>query len=529
MPDKNKNATRTDITPISYGQLAILIAVFIAAISLRLYFAWQIVNPGHGDPAYYMSLAKNLASGQGFVIDYIWHFLTPWQSLTHYANDFWMPLTSVIISTFLILFGKSLLVALLPSMIFGAGLALVTYFWALHYTNSSRIASWSTVLCLFAPVLFKYSLITDSSIYYAFFAAIIFLLIAKTDRQPWLMMAASIFAGLAQLCRQDGVLLMLTLLIMIYFMPYERHLKLKIFFGSLILYLATLSPYFITNIIYTGRLFLSQTYVIAFVRSHDDIYSWGKDLSLGSYLHWGLANIVSSKLHAIVDNSVAVFRSFGREFIIIPILGLANLIFLRPFKTRPYYAWPPFVFFILVFLFYAFIATFPAQGGALFRTAMAIVPFAIILAVEFVIRYLNHKYISNSILLLILVAAIFGSVRFCSILAVSDRQMQNDLSDIGRIIRTEGNNNQEPIIMTRDPWEVNYTTGLRAVMIPNNDLNTIYYVAIKYHANYLLLPAPRKALQKIYDGQKSDPRFEFWRDIPNSDYRLFKIVTIGKS
>ena len=509
-------------------QLAILIVAFIAAVGLRLYYASQIVNPGHGDPAYYLSLAKNLASGQGFVIDYIWHFLAPWQSLTHYANDFWMPLTSVIISIFLIVLGKSIFVALLPSIIFGMALAAVTYFYALRSGNSARIAFWSAILCLFAPVLFKYSLITDSSIYYALFATIVFLALAKADKKPGLILVASIFAGLAQLSRQDGVLLMLTVLIVIIFMPYERPLKWKIFFGSLILYLATLSPYFITNIIYTGKPLVSKTYVAAFARTYDDIYSYGGDLSLGSYLHWGLANIALSKLYAIYSNIIAVFRSFGREIFVIPILCLANLIFLRPFKSQPFYIWPPIVFFGLVFIFYVFIATSTAQGGALFRTAMAMVPFTIILAVEFVIRYLNNKYISSIIMLLIVAAAIFGSVRFSSLMVTADKAMQNELTEIGSIIRTEGKNTQEPIIMTRNPWEVSYTTGLRSVMIPNNDLDTIYYVATKYHANYLLLPAPRKALENIYDGQTVDPRFEFWRAIPNSDYKLYKIVSRGK-
>jgi len=47
------------------------------------------------------------------------------------------------------------------------------------------------------------------------------------------------------------------------------------------------------------------------------------------------------------------------------------------------------------------------------------------------------------------------------------------------------------------------------LMIPNNDLDTILSVADSYHATYLILPAPRPALDAIYNGAINDPRLEY--------------------
>jgi hypothetical protein len=60
-------------------------------------------------------------------------------------------------------------------------------------------------------------------------------------------------------------------------------------------------------------------------------------------------------------------------------------------------------------------------------------------------------------------------------------------------------------------------------MIPNNDLETILQVAAHYGAEYLLLPAPRKALEDIYMGTTPDPRITFLADIPGTDWKLYRL------
>jgi len=58
-------------------------------------------------------------------------------------------------------------------------------------------------------------------------------------------------------------------------------------------------------------------------------------------------------------------------------------------------------------------------------------------------------------------------------------------------------------------------------MVPNNNLNTIIFIAQHYNAYYILLPAKRPRLDLIYDFTRPDPRFRFVADIPNSNLKIF--------
>jgi hypothetical protein len=52
------------------------------------------------------------------------------------------------------------------------------------------------------------------------------------------------------------------------------------------------------------------------------------------------------------------------------------------------------------------------------------------------------------------------------------------------------NSNEQDVVMTRDPWELNWHTGRKAVMIPNDDLPTIERIARQYGVTMLQLGGP---------------------------------------
>jgi hypothetical protein len=78
-------------------------------------------------------------------------------------------------------------------------------------------------------------------------------------------------------------------------------------------------------------------------------------------------------------------------------------------------------------------------------------------------------------------------------------------------------------VMARDTWDVYEGTGYRTVMIPNNDLATILFVARHYDTRYMLLPAPRKALEDLYMGTTPDDHFRFIAAISGTDWKLFRV------
>ena len=72
---------------LALGALALVVGV-----ALRLQLATASQTPGHGDSAFYYTVAKNIVDGRGLVVDYVVYFFAGLVPITHYAGDFWNPL-----------------------------------------------------------------------------------------------------------------------------------------------------------------------------------------------------------------------------------------------------------------------------------------------------------------------------------------------------------------------------------------------------------------------------------------------------
>ena len=91
---------------------------------------------------------------------------------------------------------------------------------------------------------------------------------------------------------------------------------------------------------------------------------------------------------------------------------------------------------------------------------------------------------------------------------------------------SNGLEGEDITILARDVWDVYEGTGFKTVMVPNNDIDTIVSVAQHYQARYLLLPAERPQLDKIYNGLTPDPRVRFVAAVPSSDLKLYRLEFI---
>ncbi len=503
--------------------IAAAILVLAGALGIRLIYAVSAVHPGHGDQAFYLTLAQNLASGRGFEIDYVWHFLNPPETITHPANDYWMPLTSIIIAVSLLIFGKSLLASLLPSILFGLMLSVVTYHIGKAWTGSRPVAIISAGMILFVPGLFRYSLLTDSTIFYSVFVSSSLLFMIKGRTNPRFFFLSAIGVALAHLTRQDCIMLVPVLMVAIIISPHHRRLKYKYLSMSLALYALIISPLVINNYTILGSLFPAGPVKTIFLTEYEDIYSYSKDLSLTSYLAWGLPNILHSKLLAGLSNVKTLFRFFGDYLWILVAIGMLELAFSsRIRKNRQIYVLPV-LFLLLLFCFYTFIATFPGINGGFYRSAMAIIPFLLVISLDAISRYIPSKTIVYSILIVVAAILSFDSIHSTRKMTNANKELHQQLIQLKNSLSQEASPADKIVVMTRGPWEVHYTTGFKAVQIPNENLATILKVASRYGANYLLLPAPRAAFEDIYSGNRTDPRFEHVASIANSELKLYRI------
>jgi hypothetical protein len=165
------------------------------------------------------------------------------------------------------------------------------------------------------------------------------------------------------------------------------------------------------------------------------------------------------------------------------------------------------------------------------------IPFLVVAALSTIRRHIPSRALATIIVLFLVLRSVaslllprgaFLPLNYSALRTVleSNAEMGRQLSELDEILRRESErgHEQEPVIMTRDPWEVHWSTGHKAIMIPNGSLDSVFEAARRYGANYLLLPArKREMLDGLYRGSVSDERFELAAAIPGSDLKLFRI------
>ncbi len=527
---------RSAITP-SPSRLFVLLCLLLLAAGLvaRLVVAWNLPHPGHSDFSFYYTVAENMVQGRGAVIDYRWHYLglnhpanlaTSTATITHPAFDYWLPLTSLIISASMGILGISLFAALVPSILFGVGLAAVTYGLATSYTPSRFVAVSSAVLVFLLPTPFFFSLQTDTTIYYTVFASLSLLAMVRGMNAPgWFLLAAA-GAGLAHLTRQDGVLLFGLLAGVVLFSPHPRRTRATVLLAGTGIYALILAPLLWYNMQTFGALSPPGVSRLVFLTDYEDLYSFasGEVLSLQAYLQWGIGNILWSKLDAMWQHLISLRTYLGLVLWPFAIVGLFDV--LRSQDThRKTVCGIPALFLGLLFVFHALVATFPGVGS-FSRSGVALTPFLGVLVIDTIDRRLPSERLAVALMAVLLLFTGGQSIAAAHTMLRESETMAEQLETVEDLIRRDAIQTGEEriVIMTRLPWQVYHSMRLPAIQIPNDDLETIHDVARQFGATHLLLPAPRDSLWPLYTGEVEDPRFPLVARAPDSGFTVFRIA-----
>ena len=97
------------------------------AVVFRLALLSLVHNPGLHDPLHYFNLGRRLSQGQGFTIDYVWHYSRMPVELVH-DTDHWMPLAGVAAAVGLTVGGGSIQSALALFLLAGTLIPLLAFF-----------------------------------------------------------------------------------------------------------------------------------------------------------------------------------------------------------------------------------------------------------------------------------------------------------------------------------------------------------------------------------------------------------------
>jgi 4-amino-4-deoxy-L-arabinose transferase-like glycosyltransferase len=494
--------------------LSAYLLVFATALFVRLAFARLAEFPGHADPAFYYAAARNLVSGRGFEIDYIWQFRTMPPTITHQGNDYWPPLTPLVMSASMGVLGPSMLAALLPGILMGLALSPVVWLWSKACSPSAAAAFGAACLVLLEPNLLTASLNSDSIVHFAFVASVTLCVMTKALADARFFLLAAVCAALGHLTRLDGFLLMPTLLGVIWTSSHSRRARLTYLVLTPVLYLAVLAPWLLHNHATLGAFLPPASRKLFFVTQYEDLFAATKEASLRTFLDPGLSAIFWRKVDAARRN-VNLLWYLGGVLWIPAVAGILEHA-IRPGRRADLRRYVPALLFLGAL--FAFHTLIPFDFG-LTNSAFAFIPFLALASTDAIRRALRSAPLALVVIGLLGAHYYARSFGMAGTIVNVNNQVGEQLAPLKTIMERDPGRprGDEAIVMTRIPWEVNLSTGYRAVQIPHDDLATILAIARRYRVNYLLLPAPREGLADIYEGTRRDERFQFVAEIPYTD------------
>ena len=505
----------------------LFLAGLIAGFILRFYLAGFAQMPGHGDSAFYYTVAKNIANGRGPVIDYIVYFFSGLLPLPHYAGDFWNPSASFLIAIPMMLFGKTISGALIAPIAAGIVPAVVGYLAGKYFSGSVKIGALTGILTFFSPFQVWFSTTTEAIIFAGAFGAVSIYFMMKGLKEPRYFFLAAIFTGLANLIRQDDILLLATLGICILLTSITWKNKIVIGLAVIGIHLLIFSPLIIKNYAELHVPFPPGPAKTAFLTTYEDFHSYGKELDWTTLrAAWGIHGILSHRWHTALENLGQVNAFLDPVLTVLFFISLTDALFIHRNKNKLLLLIPASLFAIFEYLFYTVIASFSGPGS-LIKSLGILMPFVCLLIVDFFANYLRLKQLLIGAVILLSIYAGYQGFEMNYVSTVYYNNIYQEYKVVKSIVLNDATQQKispnDITILARDTWDVYEGTGFKTVMVPNNDISTIVFVAQHYNARYILLPALRPQLDKIYDNATPDPHFTYVASVPNSDMKIFRI------
>ncbi len=500
-----------------------VVALLALSLAVRLLTAWLLRTPGYADAYYYAVGARQLHTGQGFDEPFIWNYLDPPSGVPHPGYLYWMPLTAIVGWLGMAVFGDSFRAIQAPFVLLSALLPLLAYGVAWDLTRKRPHAMLAGLLAVL-PGFYTHLLVLPDNVTPFALAGGVCLWAAgrgMRDRRPLWFGLAGLAAGLAHLSRADGLLLELVALACAVSLirPGTRSSptapagsRIAAVAWAFAGYLAVMVPWFVRNWQVIGSPLSGAGTATLFLTSYDDIFAYGRPLTLGSYLAWGWDAILRSKAEALLLNLERLWVENLLIFLLpFTVLGLWRL-------RRDRLLWPFFLYAPLLFVAMTLAFTFPGMRGGLFHSGGALLPFLFAAAgpgLEAVLHAATRRFHGWQVKRAwpVFSAGLVGLATLLTALALGRAGALNGdwnrrglgYAEIGDWLAGQGA--ADAVVMAGDAPGLTWHTGHLAIAVPNEPLDTVLAVADRYGARYLVLDEFRpRTTDALYDGTATHPR-----------------------
>jgi hypothetical protein len=451
------------------------------ALAMRLACERAVVFPPLDDPAFYLSVARNVVAGRGLVIDALWSYRGGFPAVTHPAFEHWMPLPSLLMVPCMALLGATLRAGQIPGLLMGTALAPLTYLLG-RGCLGRKMALIAGLLVACNATLAYQSASADSAAPYALVGL---LALWAISGRRWVL--AGLLVGLGYLTRADGLLLAIVALGMLLWAAYQERwpwrqglVALWMIIGG---WMLVVGPWLVRQWFAFGTPVPLPAVEVALMPGYLAFFRYPPDAGppVSGAAFWGLR-------WAGLGHNLGVFLVTTFPWGVLGVVGLAYL-WNRDQVWRGSAAYS-----LLLFLFTALVFPVTTLAGTYYHSLGATVPFLALGAVTVIAAGLRWMAIRRSVRRTYLDVAIAALLALAvgqmilSLPAVAQRHREEQATFAAAASWLENNVAANAAIMTTQPHTLHWVTSRLAIVLPPNDPPHAAQMAARvYGAEWLVI------------------------------------------
>jgi hypothetical protein len=498
------------------------IALYALALAVRLVLIAMFPDPAYPDSYYYVDVARAVADGRGFQVDFIWIFaevgghIPAIPTLPIPSNAHWMPLASMVQVPFIWLFGPTPIASALPFAFLGSLAAPLT--WAIGREAGLRplVTIGAAVLTAVPGLLLVFLVQPDNfSLYQPLVAGALWMAARGLKGHAGSFAIGGLLVGLATLSRNDGLLVGATLGFAFLYDRWRawrsggsRRPAIPVWaaiacFG---LFLVVMAPWWIRQLEVFGQLSPSTASgKVLYIRTIEEWNSITTPATLSWLLGQGIGPLVLSRIGGLVA-AIGIFTTLVAGGLLLPFMVIGGW-----FRRRSIDFGPFFTYAAILFAFSALVSAVHVPGGTFIHSAVALAPHAYLLALEGIVvaiawiaarrrawdRETATKLFVTAVVLMVVVAA-------PGALIVHQRweRERTERRAVAAALDLAGAA-PDARLMSIDAAGYRYATGHGGVVTPNDPLDTIEQVARAYRIEWVIIERDDavSALAPVFTGE----------------------------
>ena len=468
--------------------------IFITALLIFASRAADFNFPPDNDQANYLLEARQIANGHGLTTPVIWHHLRPEARINGPGNDYWMPLTSLIMAPAMLV-SPSYQSAILMSVLWSSLLIVFCFILFSRLTNNQWLSFIGILAICFHPHVRYFGSTGDSSTLFICFLLATILQWDNLHNKEKATTAISVglLAGLCVLTRSEGLIILpMTMLLAVTYRRLQKSPGLST--SSLIWSLAGMAlilvPWSLRNWLCFGTLWNPAAGFAPFMLSYLEIYEFFGQPSFNKFLHYFISNpgiIVASKFHAATDAFMQLFLLFSPFATPLIALGIFHS-FKKSSNVTPF-----LLFYLLSLIFvYGFLVNAIGLNTRVLISSTPILMAFALTGVQWLLEIIRKSFPS---IVLSKQTTTLISLAVCSIIIFQGERLHTRVQPsieprlylyLDNALKQLNYPSDKPIL-TLQPWQLNWATGRPAISIPSDGIQATIELSKLHDAHYLLV------------------------------------------